>query len=104
MSWSGCWDYRRKDGRFENSEFVWDEYMKVKLKDVCIRDSSNLKQSDVLGKDGEYPIYGAAGYIGNVEFYHQEKSYVAVVKDGAGIWKNIVMSCKNLLLLAQCNI
>ena len=48
MSWRGCWDYRRKDGRFENSGLWWDEYMKVKLEDVCTRDSSNLKQSDVL--------------------------------------------------------
>lgn len=59
--------------------------MRVKLKDVCVRGSSNLKQSDVIDKNGEYPIYGAAGYIGNVDFYHQDQPYVAVVKDGAGI-------------------
>ena len=98
MSWSGCWDYKRKDGRFEKFGFVWDEYMKVKLEDVCIRDSSNLKQSDVLGKDGEYPIYGAAGYIGNVEFYHQEKSYVAVVKDGAGIGRTSLCPAKSSII------
>ena len=43
--------------------------MKVKLEDVCEKDSSNLKLSDVDGMDGDYPIYGAAGYIGNVGFY-----------------------------------
>ena len=59
--------------------------MRVKLEDVCVRGSSNLKQSDVIDKTGEYPIYGAAGYIGNVDFYHQDQPYVAVVKDGAGI-------------------
>ena len=59
--------------------------MKVKLEDVCDRGTSNLKQSDVVDQIGDYPIYGAAGYIGNVNFYHQEKPYVAVVKDGAGI-------------------
>ena len=58
---------------------------RVKLEDVCERGSSNLKQSDVVDKDGDYPIYGASGYIGNVDFYHQEQPYVAVVKDGAGI-------------------
>lgn len=51
----------------------------------AVRGSSNLKQSDVIDKTGEYPIYGAAGYIGNVDFYHQDQPYVAVVKDGAGI-------------------
>ena len=59
--------------------------MRVKLVDVCERGSSNLKQSDVCEMRGDYPIYGASGYIGNVDFYHQEKPYVAVVKDGAGI-------------------
>ena len=59
--------------------------MRVKLEDVCERGSSNLKQSDVIDKTGDYPIYGAAGYLGNVDFYQQDKPYVAVVKDGAGI-------------------
>jgi type I restriction enzyme S subunit len=59
--------------------------MRVKLGDVCECASSNLKQSDVLNKNGDFPIYGAAGYIGNVDFYHQDKPYIAVVKDGAGI-------------------
>ena len=59
--------------------------MRAKLEDVSVRGSSNLKQSDVIDKTGEYPIYGAAGYIGNVDFYHQDQPYVAVVKDGAGI-------------------
>ena len=43
---------------------------------------------DIEGKTGNYPIFGAAGYIGNVDFYHLAKPYVAVVKDGAGIWKD----------------
>ena len=59
--------------------------MKVKLENVCEKASSNLKQSDIVNKVGRYPIYGASGYIGNVDFYHQEKPYVAIVKDGAGI-------------------
>lgn len=69
--------------------------MRVKLEDVCERGSSNLKQSDIIDKTGEYPIYGAAGYIGNVDFYHQEKSYVAVVKDGAGIGRTTLHPAKS---------
>ena len=53
--------------------------MRVKLEEVCERGTSNLRQSDVEGKSGAYPIFGAAGYIGNVDFYHQSKPYVAVV-------------------------
>lgn len=59
--------------------------MKVKLEDVCERGTSNLKQSDIAKTSGDYPIYGASGYIGNTNFYHQKKPYVAVVKDGAGV-------------------
>ena len=72
--------------------------MRVKLRDVCERGSSNLKQSDVVEKDGDYPIYGASGYIGNVGFYHQENSYVAVVKDGAGIGRTILCPAKSSVI------
>ena len=65
--------------------------MKVTLEDVCERGSSNLKQSDVIDKDGKYPIYGAAGLIGHVDFFHQDKPYVAVVKDGAGIGRTTLL-------------
>ncbi len=72
--------------------------MKVKLEEVCERASSNLRQSDVEGKTGEYPIYGAAGYIGNVDFYHQESPYVAVVKDGAGIGRTMLLPAKSSVI------
>ena len=72
--------------------------MRVKLEDVCERGSSNLKQSDVLNKTGEYPIYGASGFICNVNFYHQEKPYVAVVKDGAGIGRTTLHPAKSSVI------
>ncbi len=72
--------------------------MRVKLEDVCDRASSNLKQSDVIEQAGEFPIYGAAGYIGNVDFYHQEKPYVAVVKDGAGIGRTVLLPAKSSVI------
>lgn len=59
--------------------------MRVKLEDVCEKGSSNIRQSDVENSNGDYPVFGASGYLGNVNFYHQDKPYVAVVKDGAGI-------------------
>ncbi|MGE9890623.1 restriction endonuclease subunit S [Mediterraneibacter faecis] len=72
--------------------------MRVKLEDVCVRGSSNLKQSDVIDKTGEYPIYGAAGYIGNVDFYYQDQPYVAVVKDGAGIGRTSLYPAKSSVI------
>lgn len=72
--------------------------MKVKLEDVCERGTSNLKQSDIVEIDGDYPIYGASGYIGNVDFYHQENPYVAVVKDGAGIGRTTLHPAKSSVI------
>ena len=57
----------------------------LKLGDVCSKASSNIKQGDLEHLNGEYPIYGASGFIKNVDFYIQDKPYIAVVKDGAGI-------------------
>jgi len=64
---------------------------KVRLGDVCSKDSSNIAQKDLDNNDGTFPIYGASGFIKNVDFYKQEKEYIAVVKDGAGVGR--VMKC-----------
>ena len=57
----------------------------VTLGQVCAKGSSNIAQKDLAEREGQYPIYGAAGLIKNVDFAHQKQSYIAVVKDGAGI-------------------
>lgn len=72
--------------------------MRAKIEDVCERESSNLKLSDVVDKSGDYPIYGAAGYIGNIDFYHQENAYVAVVKDGAGIGRTLLCPARSSVI------
>ena len=72
--------------------------MRVTLGDVCEKGASNIKQSDIANMTGEYPIYGAAGYIGNIDFYHQEKPYVAIVKDGAGIGRTTLHPAKSSVI------
>lgn len=72
--------------------------MRVSLEDVCTKGSSNLKQSDVIDKNGEYEIYGASGLIGKVDFFHQEKPYIAVVKDGAGIGRTMLLPEKSSVI------
>ena len=72
--------------------------MRARLEDVCERGSSNLRQADVAGRSGDYPIYGASGYIGNVDFYHQELPYVAIVKDGAGIGRTALLPAKSSVI------
>ena len=72
--------------------------MRARLEDVCERGSSNLRQADVAGRSGDYPIYGASGYIGNVDFYHQKLPYVAIVKDGAGIGRTALLPAKSSVI------
>ena len=57
----------------------------VKIKDICEKGSSNLKQKDIESENGSYPVFGASGLIGHLDTYHQENSYIAIVKDGSGI-------------------
>ncbi len=56
-----------------------------RLGEVCDKASSNVSQNQLANENGDYPIYGASGIIKNVSFYHQNKEYVSIIKDGAGI-------------------
>ena len=72
--------------------------MRVKLEDVCEQGSSNVKQSDIPKNKGLYEIYGASGLAGKVDFYHRDKPYVAVVKDGAGIGRTMFLHGKTSVI------
>ena len=65
--------------------------MKV-LGDVCDKASSNVSQNKLHNEIGEYPIFGASGLIKNVSFYHQDKPYLSIVKDGSGVGRVTKMS------------
>ena len=56
--------------------------MRVKLEDVCERGSSNIKQSDIIKMSGNYPIYGASGLAGKVNFYLLPFVKPSMVKQG----------------------
>ena len=72
--------------------------MRVRLEDVCEKESSKLKQSDVIDQNGMYPVYGASGYLGNINTYQQSNYYVAVVKDGAGIGRTMLLPPKSSII------
>ena len=70
----------------------------MKLADVCACESSNLKQSDVINISGKYPVYGATGKIGYIDTYKQEKPYIAIVKDGAGVGRTYLCDSKSSVI------
>jgi len=55
------------------------------LDDAVRKDSSNLSLTKIEGDDGDYPVFGAKGFLQNVSFYQQESEYLGIIKDGAGI-------------------
>lgn len=62
---------------------------RVWLGDVCSAKTSAIKLSDIANKTGTYPVFGAAGFIRNIDFYTQEQECVGLVKDGAGVGRAI---------------
>lgn len=53
--------------------------------DVCVSASSNVSQNSLTDNEGDYPIFGASGFIKKVSFYHRDKPYLSIVKDGSGV-------------------
>ena len=53
--------------------------------DVCVSASSNVSQNKLTNDEGNYPIFGASGLIKKVSFYHRDKPYLSIVKDGSGV-------------------
>ncbi|MDF1547866.1 MAG: restriction endonuclease subunit S [Bacteroidales bacterium] len=53
--------------------------------DVCVSASSNVSQNKLADDEGDYPIFGASGLIKKVSFYHRDKPYLSIVKDGSGV-------------------
>lgn len=59
--------------------------MKTTLSGLCNGYSKNIALKDLINNNGTYPIYGASGYIKNVDFYVSDCEYLGIVKDGAGV-------------------
>ncbi len=56
-----------------------------KLNEVCDKGSSNVVINKLVDNNGDYPLFGASGLVKNVDFFHQDKEYIGIVKDGAGV-------------------
>ena len=65
------------------------------LEEVCEKKSSNLMQKDLNLGTGEFPIYGASGLLGYVDFYQRDKEYIGIVKDGAGVGRAMLLPAKS---------
>lgn len=65
----------------------WEE---KKLGDIAIKQSSNISANTIEENEGEYKVYGAAGLLKTIDFYREEKEYISIVKDGAGVGRTLL--------------
>ncbi len=69
-----------------------------KLNEVCDKGTSNLVISKLEDNNGAYPLYGAAGVVKSIDFYHQDRPYIGIVKDGAGVGRVSIYPAKSSLV------
>ncbi|EJV0519449.1 restriction endonuclease subunit S [Campylobacter lari] len=72
------------------------------IEEVCKNSSSNLALKDIKDKNGQYPVFGASGIVGYVDFYHKDKECLGIVKDGAGVGRVFVLP-KNTSVIGTLN-
>ena len=69
-----------------------------KIKDICDKASSNIAQNKITDIHGDYPVYGASGFVQNINFYHRDTPYIGVIKDGSGVGRvNVYPAYSSLL-------
>ena len=69
-----------------------------KVKEICDKASSNIAQKEIAGMSGDFPVYGASGYVQNINFFHRDKPYIGIVKDGSGVGRVNTYPAKTSLL------
>ena len=62
-----------------------NEWRQCKLKDLLTVKSSNISINQLEDNTGEYPLYGASGFLKNIDFCEMETDYISIVKDGSGV-------------------
>jgi len=77
-------------------------WKKVAISDICISAATNIQLNKIKGQSGDYSVYGASGYIQNIDYYQQDSEYLGIVKDGSGVGRvNIYPAYSSLLSTMQ---
>ena len=74
------------------------EWEDKKLGDISIKKSSNISANTLEENQGNFKIYGANGLLKEIDFYREEKPYIAIVKDGAGVGRLLLCEGKSSVL------
>lgn len=77
---------RFKDGNGKD----FSAWQQMTLADVSSKFNSGVAAGSLEGNEGEFAVFGASGLYKHVDFYQEEESYIAVVKDGSGVGRTKV--------------
>lgn len=69
-----------------------------KVKEVCKKASSNIVLNKIEDNTGDFPLYGASGFVIGIDFYHRDEPYIGIVKDGSGVGRVDVYPAKSSLV------
>lgn len=47
--------------------------------------SSSISINQLEDNSGDYPLYGASGFLKGIDFYEMDCDYISIVKDGSGV-------------------
>src|SRR5690606_19047275 len=56
----------------------YPDWKRIKIEEVCEKQSSNISANKIEDNSGEFPIYGATGFLKNIDFYEIESDYIAI--------------------------
>lgn len=64
------------------------EWNIVSIDSVCKKSISKHSENSLGKNTGQYPIYGASGYIQNIKTFDFDVPYVGIIKDGSGVGRS----------------
>jgi len=84
--------FKRDDG----SEF--SEWEEKRLGEITYKVTSNISANTLKINNGEYKIYGANGVLKYIDYYTEDKEYISIVKDGAGVGRVLLCDSHSSVL------
>ncbi len=73
----------------------WEE---KRINKVARKTASVVTAHSIEDDQGEFPVYGASGYIKGISTYASELEYISIVKDGAGVGRLLLCAPKSSVL------
>lgn len=70
--------------RYDNGK-DFPKWEKKRLGEISNKKASTISANAIEDNSGDYPIYGATGFLKKIDFFLEENDYISIVKDGAGV-------------------